>query len=71
MEETLFLFFSSILYISILLLFDYKVFANLYRFCFNAIVGTDIDYKGDFEDPDVCNEKARVDSAKTKHSCNL
>lgn len=71
MEETLFLFFSSTLYIAILLLFDYKVFANMYQFCFNAIVGTDIGYKGDFEDPDVSNEKSRVDSAKMKHTCNI
>lgn len=71
MEETLFLFFSSILYIALLLLFDYKVFANLYRLYFNATVGTDIGYKDDFEDPDVCDEKDRVNLAKTKDSCNL
>lgn len=70
LKETLFLLFSSILYIAIILLFDYKVFARLYQFGFNQIVGTGVGYKGDFEDPDVGDERDKVDAAKSKNSCN-
>lgn len=65
MEDTLFLFFSSILYITIILLFDYKVFAHLYQMIFNKIVGTGIGYKDDNEDPDIGGERDKVDAAKS------
>lgn len=70
MEETLYLLFSSILYIAIILLFDYKIFARLYQFVFNTIVGTGIGYKKDDEDPDVGGERDKVDAAKSR-SCNF
>lgn len=70
MEQTLFLLFSSILYIAIILLFDYKIFARLYQFCFNKIIGTDVGYKGDFEDPDIGDERDKVDAAKNINSCS-
>ncbi|KAL5235297.1 hypothetical protein ACI65C_002707 [Semiaphis heraclei] len=65
LEETLFLLFSSILYISIILLFDYKIFHRLYQFVFNKIIGTGISYKEMNEDPDVGGERDKVDAAKT------
>lgn len=51
-------------------MFDYKVFARAYQICFNKIVGTGIGYKGDTEDPDVGDERDKVDAAKTNNSCN-
>lgn len=69
LEETLFLLFSSVLYIAIIFLFDYKIFARLYQFCFNKVVGTGIGYKDDNEDPDVGGERDKVDAAKNR-SCN-
>lgn len=56
---------------AIISLFDYKVFARLYQYCFNKIAGTDPGYKGDFIDPDVDKEIARVDAAKNNFSSNL
>ncbi|CAH1731091.1 unnamed protein product [Aphis gossypii] len=64
LEETLFLFFSSILYISILLLFDYKIFNRLYQYAFNKIIGTGVSYRDVNEDPDVGSERDRVNAAK-------
>lgn len=69
MEGTLYLLFSSLLYIAIILLFDYKVFAYLYQLGFNLIYGTGIVYKDDNEDPDIGGERDKVDAAKS-HSCN-
>ncbi|XP_060852919.1 phospholipid-transporting ATPase ABCA3-like isoform X2 [Rhopalosiphum padi] len=69
LEETLFLLFSSILYIVIILLFDYKIFHRLYQFVFNEIIGTGVSYKDVNEDPDVGGERDKVDAAKT-HSSN-
>lgn len=69
LEETLFLMFSSILYIALIFLFDYKIFARLYQFGFNKVVGTGIGYKDDNEDPDVGGERDKVDAAKNR-SCN-
>ncbi|XP_026811930.1 ATP-binding cassette sub-family A member 3-like isoform X2 [Rhopalosiphum maidis] len=69
LEETLFLLFSSILYIVIILLFDYKIFHRLYQFAFNEIIGTGVSYKDVNEDPDVGGERDKVDAAKT-HSSN-
>lgn len=66
LEETLLLFFSSILYISIILLFEYKIFARLYQLGFNSIVGTDVDNKDNFEDPDVSVERDHVKAAITR-----
>lgn len=66
----LFLFFSSILYIAIILLLDYKVFACVYQCCFNLVIGTDVGYKGDTEDPDVDHEREKVDAAKTNILCD-
>lgn len=66
LEESLFLLFSSILYIVIVLLFDYKIFARLYQLSFNAIVGSGEGYKDDNEDPDVGGERDKVDAAKTQ-----
>lgn len=68
LEETLFLFFNSILYITIILFFDYKIFFRLYQYGFNAIVGTGIGFKEDTEDPDINGERDKVSAAKTK--CN-
>jgi len=65
LEETLFLLFSSILYISIILLFDYKIFHRLHQFVFNKIIGTGVSYKDMNEDPDVGGERDKVDAAKT------
>lgn len=70
LEETLYLFFSSILYLVIILLFDYKIFARLYQLVFNTILGTGIGYKNDDEDPDVGGERDKVDAAKSR-SCNF
>lgn len=69
LEDFLFLLFSSILYITIILLFDYKVFARLYQLIFNQIVGTGVGFKDDNEDPDIGNERDKVDAAKC-HSSN-
>lgn len=68
LEDTLFLLFSSLLYITLILLFDYKVFARLYQMGFNKIVGTGIGYKDDNEDPDIGGERDKVDAAKSR-SC--
>lgn len=65
LEETLFLLFSSILYITIILLIDYKIFHRLYQFVFNKIIGTGDSYKDVNEDPDVGGERDKVDAAKT------
>ncbi|XP_060873175.1 phospholipid-transporting ATPase ABCA3-like isoform X2 [Metopolophium dirhodum] len=65
LEETLFLLFSSILYISIILFFDYKIFHRLHQFVFNKIIGTGVSYKDMNEDPDVGGERDKVDAAKT------
>ncbi|XP_025190796.1 ATP-binding cassette sub-family A member 3-like isoform X2 [Melanaphis sacchari] len=70
LEETLFLLFSSILYIAIILLFDYKIFHQIYQFVFNKIIGTGVSYKDVNEDPDVGGERDKVDAAKT-HSNNV
>lgn len=64
LEETLFLFFSSALYMAIILLFDYKVFARLYQLFLNKIIGTDIGYTDESIDPNVKDEKNRVNLAK-------
>lgn len=66
LEETLFLLFSSILYIVIILLFDYKIFARIYMFGFNKIVGTGVSYKSDNEDPDVSRERDKVNADKIR-----
>lgn len=68
LEETLFLFFSSILYISIILLFDYKIFNWLYQYAFNIIIGTGDSYRDVNEDPDVGSERDRVNAAKNHSS---
>lgn len=65
LEETLFLLFSSILYTSIILLFDYKIFHRIYQFVFNKIIGTGVSYKDMNEDPDVGGERDKVDAAKS------
>lgn len=65
LEETLLLLFSSILYISIILFFDYKIFHRLHQFVFNKIIGTGVSYKDMNEDPDVGGERDKVDAAKT------
>jgi len=69
LEETLFLLFSSIVYIIIILLIDYKIFHRLYQFVFNKIIGTGKSYRDVNEDPDVGGERDKVDAAKT-HSSN-
>jgi len=68
LEETLFLLSSSILYITIVLLFDYKVFARLYQLILNTFIGTGDSYRDDSEDSDVSDEKDKVDAAKIKSS---
>ncbi|XP_026821418.1 ATP-binding cassette sub-family A member 3-like [Rhopalosiphum maidis] len=65
LEETLFLFLSSILYISIILLFDYKIFPLLYQYAFNKIIGTGESYRDVNEDSDVSKERDKVNVAKT------
>lgn len=69
LEESLFLFFSSILYITIILLYDFKIFTRSYQYGCNVIYGTGTGYKENNEDPDISEEKAKVDSEKT-HPCN-
>lgn len=66
LEETLFLFFSSILYLTIILLLDYKIIDHVYQYLFNAIYGTDIGTKEDDEDSDIIDEKNKVEAAKTR-----
>lgn len=70
LEETLFLLFSSIIYVAIILLFDYKVFGRVYQYFFNTVIGTDIGYKGDIKDLNVCDERYIVDAASTDNLCN-
>jgi len=60
--------FSSILYASIILLFDYKIFQRLHQIIFNKIIGTGISYKDVNEDPDVGGERDKVDAAKIHSS---
>lgn len=69
LEEVLYLLFSGFLYIIIIMLFDYKIFASLQQLGFNLIYGTGIVYKDDNEDPDIGGERDKVDAAKI-HSCN-
>lgn len=66
LEETLCLLFSSILYIVLILFFEYKIFERLYHFSFDKKV--DIYNTGvkDSEDPDINDERHKVDVAK-KH----
>jgi len=71
LEETLFLFLSSILYISIILLSDYKIFHLLYQYAFNKIIGTGESYRDVNEDPDVSKERDKVNAAKTHPSTLL
>lgn len=68
LEETLFLIFSSVLYITIVLLFDYKIFARIHQYGSNVIFGTSIGDKEINEDPDIIDEKKKVDAAKTRFS---
>lgn len=68
LEETLILLFSSILYIALILLFDYKIFSRLYQCGFNIIVGTGDIYKDDNEDPDIAAEREKVEEAKSHPS---
>jgi len=56
------------LYISILLLFDYKIFNRLYQYAFNKIIGTGVSYRDVNEDPDVGSERDRVNTAKNHPS---
>eukprot|EP00102_Acyrthosiphon_pisum_P016671 XP_008187710.2 PREDICTED: ATP-binding cassette sub-family A member 1-like [Acyrthosiphon pisum] len=65
LEETLFLLLSSILYISVILLFDFKIFHRLYQYVFNKIYGTGVSYRDVNEDPDVSSERDKVNAAKT------
>jgi len=69
LEESLFLLLSSILYISIILLFDYKIFHPLYWYLFHKIYGAGVSYRDVNEDPDVGSERDKVNAAKT-HSSN-
>lgn len=71
LEETLFLLSSSILYITIVLLFDYKVFACLYQLILNTFIGTGDNYRNNSEDSDVTDEKDKVDAAKIKSLSKL
>lgn len=47
-----------------MLLFDYKIFARLYQFGFNIIVGTGINDIDDNDDPDIGAERDKVDAFK-------
>lgn len=71
LEETLFLLFSSILYIFIILLFDNKIFHRLYQSIFNKIYDTGVSYRDINEDPDVGSERKKVGAAKTQPSNKL
>lgn len=71
LEETLFLLFSSILYIVLLVLIEYRIFARLHHFGFNIIVGTGVGYKSKDEDPDVGLERDRVKAAVSRSSYNI
>ncbi|XP_050431314.1 phospholipid-transporting ATPase ABCA3-like isoform X2 [Adelges cooleyi] len=66
LSELLFLIFSSLIYYFFILLMDYKVFARMYQFIFNTIVGSGVSYKDDDEDPDVGGERDKVDAAKVR-----
>lgn len=66
LEETLLLFFSSILYITIIFLFEHKIFTRLYQLGFNSIAGIDVDNINNFEDPDVTVERDYVKVARTR-----
>ncbi|VVC36007.1 ABC transporter-like,P-loop containing nucleoside triphosphate hydrolase,AAA+ ATPase domain,ABC [Cinara cedri] len=66
LKPTLCLLFSGLLYISIILIHDYKIFACLYQMAINSTIGTNISYKDDNEDPDVSCEQKKVDAAKNK-----
>lgn len=52
----------------LIFLFDYKIFARLYQFGFNKILGTGVGYKEDNEDPDIGGERDKVDAAKSRSS---
>lgn len=69
LEETIFLLFSSVLYMVLILLFEYKIFARLYQFRFNKTVeindATTI-CNENIQDPDIDDERKKVDFTK-KH----
>lgn len=54
------------LYITIILLFDYKIFACIYQYGSIAIFGTGIGDKEVNEDPDISTERNKVNDAKTR-----
>ncbi|VVC36008.1 Hypothetical protein CINCED_3A013120 [Cinara cedri] len=64
LDQIFYMLSSSVLYIAIILLFDYKIFARLYQLGFNLIYGTGVVYKDDNEDPDIGGERDKVDAAK-------
>lgn len=70
LEETLYLFFSSVLYIAIILLLEHKLFARAYQCYLNMFIGTDVEYEDDCEDSDINDERNKVHSAINNDSSN-
>lgn len=66
LKETLMIGFSSLLFIILILLLEYKIFARLYQFIFNKFIGTSISYKDENEDPDIRGERDQVNTAKNR-----